>query len=115
MSFTDKRLHYHRKQNEGTVSATRNKGLELASGEFIAFLDADDVWLPSKLERQMELFLSRPEIGVVYWRERYYGRGAGNSHHNCAEAQTRGFHVHSATGGQRRCRRGRRCSFGGRS
>jgi glycosyltransferase involved in cell wall biosynthesis len=65
-SFTDDRLHYHWKQNEGTVSATRNRGLELASGEFIAFLDSDDVWLPSKLERQMDLFLSRPELGVVY-------------------------------------------------
>ncbi|MGD0809098.1 MAG: glycosyltransferase family 2 protein [Acidimicrobiales bacterium] len=65
-SFTDERLHYHRKQNEGTVSAARNRGVALASGEFIAFLDSDDVWLPSKLEAQMGLFRSRPELGVVY-------------------------------------------------
>jgi glycosyltransferase involved in cell wall biosynthesis len=65
-SFRDDRLNYHRKQNEGTVSAARNKGVELASGEFIAFLDSDDVWLPSKLERQMGLFRARPDLGVVY-------------------------------------------------
>ena len=65
-SFTDDRVHYHRKENEGTVSAARNKGIELASGEFIAFLDSDDVWLPTKIERQMDLFRSRPELGVMY-------------------------------------------------
>lgn len=65
-SFTDDRLHYHRKQNEGTVSAARNRGLELASGEFIAFLDSDDVWLPNKLETQIGRLLARPDLGVVY-------------------------------------------------
>lgn len=38
------------------VAFSRNRGISLASGKYIAFLDSDDVWLPQKLERQIELF-----------------------------------------------------------
>ena len=44
----------------------RNKGLEAASGEFIAFLDDDDEWLPRKTELQMAFFEKEPEVGLVY-------------------------------------------------
>ncbi len=44
----------------------RNKGLEAATGQFIAFLDDDDEWLPRKTELQMELFEKDPEVGLVY-------------------------------------------------
>jgi glycosyltransferase involved in cell wall biosynthesis len=50
----------------GGVAAARNAGLEMARGEFIAFLDADDRWLPTKLERQLALFESEPEVGLVF-------------------------------------------------
>jgi glycosyltransferase involved in cell wall biosynthesis len=46
--------------------AARNAGAQIAGGEFLAFLDADDMWQPTKLERQMELALARPELGLVY-------------------------------------------------
>ncbi len=48
-------------------SGTRNIGIKKSAGEFIAFLDADDIWEPSKLNRQLALF-SNPEIGLVYTR-----------------------------------------------
>jgi len=50
-------------QSNGGMSSARNAGIRQARGEFIAFLDADDWWLPSKLGRQVELMRARPEIG----------------------------------------------------
>ncbi len=60
-SFGD-RLQLLTQPNSGPAAA-RNKGLQHARGEFVAFLDADDRWLPTKLERQVALLRSRPEIG----------------------------------------------------
>ncbi len=53
------------KENGGPASA-RNMGIKAAHGEFIAFNDSDDLWLPLKLEKQMEHFNSGPQIGLVY-------------------------------------------------
>jgi glycosyltransferase involved in cell wall biosynthesis len=55
------RLSYVRQNNAGPAAA-RNLGLNLAQGEFVAFLDADDLWHPEKLRRQMARFQARPEL-----------------------------------------------------
>jgi glycosyltransferase involved in cell wall biosynthesis len=52
-------------QNRG-MSASRNLGITRAVGEYIAFLDADDVWLPHKLEQQVAILSSQPEAAMVY-------------------------------------------------
>ena len=53
-------------QKNAGVSVARNHGVSLSTGEYIAFLDADDIWLPEKLERQIEKFNSDAEIGLVH-------------------------------------------------
>ncbi len=61
---------YH--QNRG-MSASRNLGIRHALGQYIALLDADDVWLPHKLEQQVALLASYPEAGMLYGRsKRWY-------------------------------------------
>lgn len=59
------RVHYRYQHNQER-SAARNHGLRVANGEFIAFLDADDYWMPAKLERQVQLFARTPRLGLVY-------------------------------------------------
>lgn len=54
---------YVRQPNAGPASA-RNRGIGLANGNFIAFLDADDLWQPQKLERQMQAFDTNPAAGI---------------------------------------------------
>ncbi|MEO0852319.1 MAG: glycosyltransferase [Cyanobacteria bacterium J06648_11] len=44
----------------------RNRGMAASTGAFVAFLDADDLWTPEKLERQHAALLARPEAGVAY-------------------------------------------------
>jgi glycosyltransferase involved in cell wall biosynthesis len=59
------RLRLH-SQSRGGMGASRNTAVELATGSFFAFLDADDRFLPEKLERQMELFDADRELDVVF-------------------------------------------------
>jgi glycosyltransferase involved in cell wall biosynthesis len=58
-------------QENAGVAKARNRGLEEARGEFVAFLDHDDIWLPQKLELQCAAFRDRPQVGVVCcrWRD----------------------------------------------
>lgn len=69
-SFEDPRIRYVQQAHSGP-SAARNQGLQLARGHFIAFLDADDLFLPHKLYDQVEFLLRRPEVGLVVGGHHY--------------------------------------------
>lgn len=58
-------IHTIFQQNAG-VAAARNNGVANSKGDFIAFLDADDVWLPNKIEMQVERFLTDKKLGLVH-------------------------------------------------
>ena len=58
-------ISYHRQENGG-VGAARNLGVSFAKGEWIAFLDADDIWYPQKLSVQVDFTSTHPEVCLVY-------------------------------------------------
>jgi glycosyltransferase involved in cell wall biosynthesis len=65
-------LEHPHHANRG-LSASRNVGIKKTNGEFVAFIDADDVWLPEKLSEQIKIFDNNPEVTVIleaseYWR-----------------------------------------------
>lgn len=53
------------KQTHSGPAAARNRGIAASSSKYVAFLDADDIWLPEKLELQIELLERQPEVGLV--------------------------------------------------
>ncbi len=63
-SIQDDRIHLFREERQGVVFAM-NRGMELARGRFIARMDADDLSLSSRFEKQVQFLIDNPEIGLV--------------------------------------------------
>ncbi|NJM90675.1 MAG: glycosyltransferase [Hydrococcus sp. RU_2_2] len=66
-ALRDRRIKVLSQTNQG-VSATRNRGVQMAKGQFMAFLDADDLWLPDKLAAHIEHFQANPNLAVSFSR-----------------------------------------------
>jgi len=67
-SFRDRfgsRIQYIRQENRG-LPAARNTAIRASSGEFLALLDADDVWFPNRLEESLKILRARPQAGLSY-------------------------------------------------
>ncbi len=64
----------------GGVSVARNRGLAHAKGSFIAFIDADDLWTPTKLASQLAALQQHPEAGVAYSWTRYISEDGKLAH-----------------------------------
>ena len=72
-SFEDDRLKYFRHEKNKGASAARNTGIRQSKGGLIAFLDDDDEWIATKLEKQVPLLKGLPErFGMVYCWMDYY-------------------------------------------
>lgn len=65
-SYNDKRIRYFKNQNNGLIGISRNYGIQKSRGEYVSFLDDDDLWLPEKLEKQVGLLDANKELGLVY-------------------------------------------------
>lgn len=61
----DKNIQFVNKQNEG-VCKTMNKGLAMATGDYVAFLASDDLWLPDRISIQLEFMEKNKNIGMVF-------------------------------------------------
>lgn len=63
-SIEDSRVKVLSQPNSGAPAA-RNTGIKAAKGEYVAFLDADDLWMPHKLERQLDILTSKKDVTAV--------------------------------------------------
>jgi len=77
-AFADPRIRLIRHEQNLGGSAARNTGIRAGSGEYVAFLDSDDEWLPTMLERQLDVFeRSSERLGLVYTgTERIFADGS---------------------------------------
>ena len=77
-SYRDGRIKYFRNSRNIGMADSRNRGLELAQGEFIALLDHDDLWLPEKLSEQIKL-IQQSKCNMVYSPIIFFGNEQFNS------------------------------------
>ena len=75
------RIHYLEHDDHGNrgAAASRNAGIRHAKGKYLAFLDADDVWLPHKLEQQVRILEANPEAAMVYGATKFWSGWTGKA------------------------------------
>ena len=90
-AFNDPRIQCVNFRNNGVIGASRNEGIALATGKYVAFLDSDDTWFPTKLEQCIEILESGSDLvcHAEYWIDKSgksrlvaYGPSEAATHHN---------------------------------
>jgi glycosyltransferase involved in cell wall biosynthesis len=74
LAAEDPRIVAVRQANSGRPAGARNAGLRVADGEYVCFLDGDDLYEPEKIERELRMFASHPELDVVFHDMHLVGR-----------------------------------------
>ena len=77
-SYSDKRIIYQENEKNIGLVATLNNGIEMVDTDFLARMDADDLWHPTKLEKQIKLLDSRPDVGLCGTSIRKFGAFEGD-------------------------------------
>jgi len=67
--YRDQRLRYFYQANSGLPAIARNRGIKEAKGEWIAFVDHDDAWVPDKLGKQVNVMYKHPEVDLICAKE----------------------------------------------
>ncbi len=80
--FTDRRLRVFSYPNAG-VTVSRNRGLAQVRGDYVAFIDADDLWTPDKLESQLALLQANPQAAVAYSWSNFINEAGQFLHPGC--------------------------------
>lgn len=75
-SYRDPRIRYYLSPEDTPLGKARDLAMRQANGEWLAFLDQDDVWMPRKLEKQ--LALAAPDVGIIYGRAVMFDAQRGN-------------------------------------
>lgn len=66
LSIKDDRIKLIKHEKNKGANVARNTGIKNSTGEFVAFLDDDDEWMPNKLQKQCEVLNNNPDLGLVY-------------------------------------------------
>lgn len=88
--LADARVRYFRSDTLGQPRA-KNLGIGLSRGGLVAFLDADDAWEPTKLEKQLAVFAAKPDVGVVFCKRSLMDEAGNAIPKKNAENPPRGF------------------------
>lgn len=72
-AFADDRIKYYCHEHSGKFGVARNRGITIAKGDLIAFLDSDDLWEPQKLATQVQVLHDHPQTGFVFSNVHLFG------------------------------------------
>lgn len=77
-NYDDKIYYIQHKHNMG-ANIARNTGVDSSNGKYIAFLDDDDEWLPTKLEKQYKVICNQPNVALVYCKAQVINENSGDT------------------------------------
>jgi glycosyltransferase involved in cell wall biosynthesis len=87
-SYRDSRIRYYKFRNEGIIAASRNFGIGLAYGRYVAFLDSDDIWDPRKLEESINALASGSDF-ICHNMKYFNGNGLCYIPSGCSDDVTK--------------------------